>query len=123
MSIVSESVTVTAHGDLVEIRYSSVVRDAGGVHDSNGSLWLERASLGWLRTALEKAIEDPRADAAVVSRGSDDLRVLVGGHEAEPYVNVFNKRVGDVVQAGTYWIAPSPALATKLVEDIKSIAA
>lgn len=123
MSIVSESVTVTAHGDLVEIRYSSVVRDAGGVHDSNGSLWLERASLGWLRTALEKAIEDARADAAVVSRGSDNLRVLVGGHEAEPYVNVFNKRVGDVVQAGTYWIAPSPALATKLVEDIKSIAA
>jgi hypothetical protein len=86
-------------------------------------LWIERASLGWLRNALEKAIADPRADATVVTRGSDNLRVLVGGHEAEPYVNVFNKRVGDVVHPGTYWIAASPASATRLVEEIKIIAA
>lgn len=122
MSIVSESVDVTLHGDLVEIRYSSVVKDAGGVHGSNGNVWLERASLGWLRDALRNALEDPGADAAVVSQGTDNLRVLVGGHEAEPYVNVFNKRVGDVVHPGTYWIAPSPALAKRLVEDIKSLA-
>jgi hypothetical protein len=32
-----------------------------------------------------------------------------------------NKRVGDVFQPGTYWIAPSPALAKTLVEDIKSL--
>ncbi len=120
--IVAESLAVLVHGDLVEIRYSSVVKNAGGVHDSNGSFWLERASLGWLRNALEQAIDDPRAEAAVVSLGRDNLRVLVGGHEAEPYVNVFNKRVGDVVQPGTYWIAPSPALATKLLQDIKTIA-
>lgn len=118
----AESVAVTLHGDLVEIRYSSAVKNAGGVHDSNGSFWLERASLGWLRNALEQAIDDPRAESAVVSLGGDNLRVLVGGHEAEPYVNVFNKRVGDVVQPGTYWIAPSPALATKLLQDIKTIA-
>jgi hypothetical protein len=123
MSIVSESITVIPHGDLVEIRYSSVVKDAGGIHDANGSLWIERASLGWLRNALENAIADPRADATVVTRGSDNLRVLVGGHEAEPYVNVFNKRVGDVVHPGTYWIAASPASATRLVEEIKIIAA
>jgi hypothetical protein len=118
---VTESVALTLHGDLVEIRYSSVVKNVGGVHDSNGSFWLERASLGWLRDALQHAIDDRRADAAVISLGSDNLRVLVGGHEAEPYVNVFNKRVGDVVQPGTYWIAPSPALAKRLVEDIKSL--
>jgi hypothetical protein len=123
MSILSESITVTPHGDLVEIRYSSVIENAGAVHDANGSLWLERASLGWLRSALEKAIDDPQSDATVVSGGSDNLRVLGGGHEAEPYVNVFNKRLGDVVQPGTYWIAVSPALATRLVQEINIIGA
>jgi hypothetical protein len=77
----SESITAIPHGALVEIRYSAVVRNAGGIHDANGSLWLERASLGWLRNALEKAIDDPSAHAAVVSRGSDNLRVLVEGFQ------------------------------------------
>lgn len=122
MTVLSESVQLKLHGDLVELCYASDVDNAGGAHKLNGTLWLERASLPWLRDALEKAIADDFAETSTVSIGGDNLRVLVGGHEAEPYVNVFNKRADSVERPGTYWFAPSRKLATTLVEKIKSIA-
>jgi len=122
MSLLSEALDVIPHGDLVEIRYSSVSKDARGVRALNGVVWLERTNLGWLRTSLEKAIDASIDEPALLSLGGDNLKLLVGGHEAEPYVNVFNKRIGDVIQPGTYWIAPSMSSARTLLGKIQALA-
>ena len=112
MSRRSETIDVSAEGDLVRVEYHEI-RDSG--HDLGGVLWVERPSVSWLADALESGLDVHPFPEVSESRGDDNLRLYESGPEQAPVINIINRRAKEASNGGLCGVNVSVDVARKLL--------
>lgn len=111
----SETIDVSAEGDLVRVEYHEI-RDSG--HDLGGVLWLERQSVSWLVEALQSGLAAYPFPEVKESRGDDSLRLYESGPEQAPVINIINRRAKEAPHGGLCGINISVDIARQLLSQL-----
>ncbi|HEY1813959.1 MAG TPA: hypothetical protein VGG74_16525 [Kofleriaceae bacterium] len=107
--------------DFVGVHYRATKELVGDPYEVERSVWFARSNLAWLVRALETTLDEPQPGTLVVNHGGDDLRVLEGGHEAEPYIHITNERPDDAAHGGGHWVSLTKRIAQKLTADLAEL--